>query len=83
MNSELKRLTGKALTDAEIQRSFEEQQVTNDPAAATLQTSLDHAVAVKLLKTTDLHGIFDLSLLNAELAKNSQPAVSDAGLGTK
>ena len=83
VNGELKRLTGKALTGAEIQRSFSEQKVTNDPDASTLQTSLDHAVAVKLLKSTDLHGIFDLSILNAELAKNGQPAVSDAGLGKK
>ncbi|MEZ0109549.1 NitT/TauT family transport system substrate-binding protein [Catenulispora sp. EB89] len=83
VNSELKRLTGKALTDAEIQRSFSEQKVTNDPDASTLQTALDHAVAVKLLKSTDLHGIFDLSILNAELAKNGQPAVSDAGLSKK
>jgi NitT/TauT family transport system substrate-binding protein len=83
VNGELKRLTGKALSDTEIQRSFSEQKATNDPDASTLQTSLDHAVAVKLLKSTDLHGIFDLSILNAELAKNGQPAVSDAGLGKK
>jgi len=83
VNSELKRITGKSLSDAAIQRAFSEQQVTNDPNAATLQTSLDHAVAVNLLKTTDLHGIFDLSILNAELAKNGQPALSDAGLGKK
>ena len=38
---------------------------------------------MNLLKSTDLHGIFDLSLLNAELAKNGQPAVSDAGLSKK
>ncbi|ACU73165.1 aliphatic sulfonates family ABC transporter, periplsmic ligand-binding protein [Catenulispora acidiphila DSM 44928] len=83
VNSELKRLTGKALTDAEIQRSFSEQKVTNNPDASTLQTSLDHAVAVNLLKSTDLHGIFDLSILNAELTKNGQPTVSDAGLAKK
>ncbi|MEY9887062.1 NitT/TauT family transport system substrate-binding protein [Catenulispora sp. MAP12-49] len=83
VNDQLKALTGKALTAAEIQRAFSEQKVTNDPDAPTLQTSLDHAVAVKLLKATDLHGIFDLSILNAELQKNGQPAVSDAGLGAK
>jgi NitT/TauT family transport system substrate-binding protein len=83
VNSELKRLTGKALSDAEIQRSFSEQQVTNDPAAATLQTSLDHAVSTGLLKKTDLHGIFDLTILNAELTAAGQQAVSDAGLGKK
>lgn len=83
VNSELKRITGKSLTDAEIQRSFSEQQSTNDPNASTLQTALDHAVAVGLLKNTDLHGIFDLRILNAELAKNGQTAVADAGLGAK
>jgi NitT/TauT family transport system substrate-binding protein len=83
VNDELKKLTGKALTAEEIKRSFGEQAATNDPQAATLQTSLDHAVATGLLKKTDLHGIFDLSFLNAELAKSGQPAVSDAGLGKK
>jgi NitT/TauT family transport system substrate-binding protein len=80
VNSELKRLTGKSLSDAVVARAFSEQSVTNDPWASTLQTSLDHAVAVNLLKKTDLHGIFDLSILNAELAAKGRPAVSDAGL---
>ncbi|MBW8803008.1 MAG: ABC transporter substrate-binding protein [Catenulisporales bacterium] len=83
VNDQLKKLTGKALTDDEVKRSFSEQAVTNDPLAASLQTSLDHAVATGLLKKTDLHGIFDLSFLNAELAKSGQPAVSDAGLSKK
>jgi NitT/TauT family transport system substrate-binding protein len=83
VNEQLKKLSGKALTDEEIKRSFSEQAATNDPQASTLQTSLDHAVATGLLKNTDLHGIFDLSILNAELAKNGQPAVSDAGLSKK
>jgi NitT/TauT family transport system substrate-binding protein len=83
VNDQLKQLTGKALTEAEIQRAFTEQQVTDDPNASTLQTSSDHAVAVGLLKKTDLHGIFDLTILNAELAKNNLSAVSDAGLGKK
>ncbi|WP_425558850.1 ABC transporter substrate-binding protein [Catenulispora subtropica] len=83
VNDQLKKLTGKALTAEAIKRAFGEQTATDDPLAATLQTSLDHAVATGLLKNTDLHGIFDLSILNAELAKNGQPAVSDAGLSKK
>jgi NitT/TauT family transport system substrate-binding protein len=83
VNDELKRITGKALSDASITRAWGEQAVTNDPQAATLQTALDHAVAVNLLKSTDLHGIYDLSILNAELAAKGQTAVSDAGLGPK
>jgi sulfonate transport system substrate-binding protein len=83
LNDQLKKLTGKALTGAEIQRAFSEQTATDDPLAASLQTSMDHAVSTGLLKKTDLHGIFDLTLLNTELAKNGLPAVSDAGLSTK
>ncbi|NUP52695.1 MAG: ABC transporter substrate-binding protein [Catenulispora sp.] len=83
VNDQLKKLSGKALTDAEIQRAFGEQAVTDDPLAASLQASADHAVAAGLLKKTDLHGIFDLTALNAELAGNGKPAVSDAGLATK
>ena len=83
VNDQLKQLTGKALTGAEIQRAFSEQTVTDDPLAASLQTSMDHAVATGLLKKTDLHGIFDLTLLNTELAKDGRPAVSDAGLSQR
>jgi NitT/TauT family transport system substrate-binding protein len=80
VNDQLKQLTGKSLTGAEVQRAFSEQTVTDDPLAASLQTSMDHAVDTGLLKKTDLHGIFDLTLLNTELAKDGRPAVSDAGL---
>jgi NitT/TauT family transport system substrate-binding protein len=80
VNDQLKQLTGKALTSSEIARAFSEQTVTDDPLAASLQTSMDHAVSTGLLKKTDLHGIFDLTLLNTELAKNGRASVSDAGL---
>jgi NitT/TauT family transport system substrate-binding protein len=83
VNDQLKKLTGKSLSPAEVQRAFGEQAVTDDPLAATLQVSADHAVAADLLKKTDLHGIFDLTALNAELAANGRPAVSDAGLAKK
>jgi NitT/TauT family transport system substrate-binding protein len=83
VNDQLKKLTGKALTDAEIQRAFGEQTVTDDPLAASLQVSLDHAVATGLLKKTDLHGIFDVTLLNTELARDGGAPVSDAGLSKK
>jgi NitT/TauT family transport system substrate-binding protein len=83
VNDQLKKLTGKSLSGAEIQRAFTEQAVTDDPLAASLQTSLAHAVAAGLLKPTDLHGIFDLTLLNTELARDGRAAVSDAGLSQK
>lgn len=81
VNSEVGRLTGKALTPAEIVRAFAEQTVTDDPFAATLQTSFDHAVAAGLLKKADLKGIVDVTILDGELAKHGDKAVSDSGLG--
>ncbi|NUR63539.1 MAG: ABC transporter substrate-binding protein [Catenulispora sp.] len=83
VNDELKKLTGKALSPAEIQRAFDEQAVTDDPLAASLQAAADHGVAAGLLKPTDLHGIFDLTALDTELAAAGKPAVSDAGLAKK
>ena len=83
VDSELKRLTGKSLTAAETARAFSEQSVTDDPLAATLQTSFDHAVSAGLMKKADLHGIVDLAILDQELARHGQPGASDAGLGQK
>jgi NitT/TauT family transport system substrate-binding protein len=83
VNAEIKRLTGKALSADETARAFTEQAVTDDPLASTLQAASDHAVAVGLLKKTDLKGIYDLSILDTELAAKSKTAVADAGLGQK
>jgi NitT/TauT family transport system substrate-binding protein len=83
VNSTIKTLTGKALKDDVITRAWAEENVTNDPEASSLQTSLDHAVSDGLLKQTDLHGIFDLSLLNQALTAAGQQAVGSAGLGTQ
>lgn len=83
VNSTIKTLTGKALKDAVITRAWGEENVTNDPEAASLQTSLAHAVSDGLLKQSPLNGIFDLSLLNQALAAAGQPTVSSAGLGNQ
>jgi NitT/TauT family transport system substrate-binding protein len=83
VNSTIKTLTGKALKDEVITRAWTEENVTNDPEAASLQTSLDHAVADGLLKQTSLNGIFDLTLLNQALTAAGGQAVSAAGLGSQ
>jgi NitT/TauT family transport system substrate-binding protein len=83
VNSSIKTLTGKALAADVITRAWGEENVTNDPEAGSLQTSLDHAVAVGLLKQTSLNGIFDLTLLNQALTAAGDPAVSSAGLGSQ
>jgi len=82
INDELKRLTQKALKPAVLDRAFGELEITNDPLAATLRESADHAITAGLLTKVDLKGIYDLRLLNEALSARKLPAVSDAGLGS-
>jgi len=71
----IKKLTGSTIKTSEIQRSWSEESVTNDPLVSSLQTSLSHAVSDGLLKNTSLTGIFDLTLLNQELTKAGETTV--------
>jgi NitT/TauT family transport system substrate-binding protein len=71
----IKKLTGSTITTAEIQRSWTEESVTNDPLVSSLSEELAHAVSDTLLKNTSLTGIFNLTLLNQELTKAGQPTV--------
>jgi NitT/TauT family transport system substrate-binding protein len=80
-NTALEKLTQKKLAPAVIDRAFGNLTITNDPVAASLAESLRHAVAARLVKAADLHGIYDLRLLNDVLTAQGHPAVSDAGLG--
>lgn len=72
----IKQLTGSTITAAEIQRSWSEESVTDDPLVSSMQTELAHAVANGQLKDTALTGLFDLTLLNQELAKAGEAAVA-------
>ena len=71
----IKQLTGSTIKAGEIQRSWTEESVTNDPLVSSLQTSLSHAVSDGLLKNTSLTGIFDLTPLNQELTKAGETTV--------
>jgi NitT/TauT family transport system substrate-binding protein len=71
----IKKLTGSTITAAEIQRSWSEESVTNDPLVSSLSEELAHAVSDGLLKNTSLTGIFNLTLLNQELTKAGQSTV--------
>ena len=75
IGAQIKKLTGSTITAAEMTRAWGEEAVTNDPLVSSLSTSLAHAVATGQLKNTSLTGIFDLTLLNQELAKAGQSAV--------
>ncbi|MCW2606671.1 MAG: transporter substrate-binding protein [Frankiales bacterium] len=77
VNAELKKLTGKALKPATIDRAFTGIEITEDPLAETLKTSAEHGFATGLTTQADLTGIYDLRLLREVLGTD----VSDAGLG--
>jgi NitT/TauT family transport system substrate-binding protein len=75
INGAIKKLTGSAITTAEIQRSWTEESVTNDPLVSSMTSELSHAVATGQLKNTSLSGLFNLTLLNQELSKAGASAV--------
>jgi len=75
-NAEIKRLTGKALSNEVLRRAWSRMQPTFDPLTSTLQKSSDSAFAAGFLKERpDLSGIADLSLLNMVLAEEGLPGV--------
>ncbi|NUS11909.1 MAG: aliphatic sulfonate ABC transporter substrate-binding protein [Streptomyces sp.] len=82
-NSELQRLTQKALPADILDPAWASIQVTDDPLAATAKAEADHAVSAGLLKSPKLNGIYDLTLLNKVLKAAGRPTVSAAGLGTE
>ena len=83
VNAALEKLTTKKLAPAVLDRAFANLDITYDPVATSLLTSATNAVDVGLLDKPDLTGIYDLRPLNAVLAEQGRPAVSDAGLGRK
>jgi len=79
---QLEKYTGKKLTQAVLDRAWNNIEFTNDPLAETLNSSAGAAEAVGLLKLNGtLKGIYDLSLENAILKAHKQATVSSAGLG--
>jgi len=79
IGDEIGRLTGQSLTPAETARAFAELAVTDDPLADTMPSTVDHAVAVGLSKKVDVTGLYDLSILNAELKARGLPPVPSPG----
>lgn len=83
-NAEYAELRGEELPTEVLDPAWEHIEFTNDPLAATLRTSADHAVEVGLLEEVDLTGIYDLSLLNSVLQEANLPEITDdAGLGVE
>ncbi len=82
VNDGINALTGKPLPPAVADRAWQNLTVTNDPIAASLQQNADHAVAAGVAKEkVDLHGIYELTILNRILTQRGLPTVSANGLG--
>ena len=70
-------LTGKPLPPAVLDRAWSGIEPTDDPVAASLATSAEHAFATGLVQEADLRGIYDLTILREVLGA----PVDDADLG--
>jgi NitT/TauT family transport system substrate-binding protein len=75
-NDQIGNITGKKLPAAEVSQAWSHLRFTNDPIAASVRTSADHAQKVGLLSKVDLKGLTDLTLLNQVLADQGLPRVS-------
>jgi NitT/TauT family transport system substrate-binding protein len=77
-NQGIEKITGKKLADAVIAASWKNLTFTDDPIAASLKASAEHAEQVGVLARVDLTGIYDLGPLNAVLKAAGEPAVKAA-----
>ncbi|MGH3719691.1 MAG: ABC transporter substrate-binding protein [Pseudonocardiaceae bacterium] len=82
VNNGINALNGKPLAPKVLDRAWHDLTVTDDPVAASLQRSAENAVTAGVAtRRADLHGIYDLSVLNRILTHQNQPSVSTDGLG--
>jgi NitT/TauT family transport system substrate-binding protein len=75
-NDAVGELTGKKLAPGVVSAAWPHMTFTLDPLADTLKASADHAHSVGLLGNVDLHGLYELTLLDEVLASHNLPAVS-------
>jgi NitT/TauT family transport system substrate-binding protein len=83
IQAQLKKDTGKALTDATINRAFNNLQFTYQPLASTLEKNANGAVTAGVLKMNarGINDIYDLTILNSILKSKNLAPVSSNGLG--
>ena len=83
VNTKIAEYAGKPLKDDVLNAAWPNIEITNDPLASSLGKLSEDGVAVGVTKKADLHGIYDLTLLNKVLTAAGKPAVDDGGLGPK
>jgi len=71
----IERVTSKRLPDQLIESAWSRLTFTVDPIATSLQSTAEHARALDLPTTTDLHGIYRLGPLNRVLQARGRPEV--------
>ncbi|HLI90151.1 MAG TPA: ABC transporter substrate-binding protein [Ktedonobacteraceae bacterium] len=78
INSELKRMTGKELSNAVLNAAFNDLDITYDPLAQTILEASDSAYSLGFLGASkpDLSGLIDLAPLNAVLSAKGLPRVA-------
>ena len=74
----IKALTGKALKPAVFDRAWPNLTFTVDPIVSSLKESATRAAALGFIKSVDLTGIYDLSLLNQLLQAAGKQAMRTA-----
>jgi sulfonate transport system substrate-binding protein len=83
VNAKITEFAGKPLAQNVLDAAWPNIEITNDPLASSLQKLSDDGVAVGVTKKLDIHGIYDLTILNKVLTAAGKPAVGDGGLGPK
>jgi NitT/TauT family transport system substrate-binding protein len=81
VNDAIASITDRPLDPAIIEAAWGNLTFTYDPIASSLARSAANAEAAGLLDDVDLHGIYDLRLLNTALGAAGRPPVSDHDLG--
>lgn len=77
VNAQIAEVTGKPLADKVIAAAWQNLTFTMDPLASSLQRSAEAATNLGLLDRVDLHGIYDLKLLNEVLQSAGKPPVAE------
>ena len=72
----IQQATGETVTPSLIAASFASITFTNDPIASSLRVAAAHAKSLGLLQSTQLQGLYQLTLLNSVLRAQHQAAVS-------
>jgi NitT/TauT family transport system substrate-binding protein len=74
--NEITRITGSSMSPEVLATAWGNLTFTLDPIASSLQKSADDAKELGFLDTSDLKGIYDLTLLNEVLSEAGRPTIT-------